>query len=641
MKKLLLVVVLALLIFCIPGSAFADEAYDILSDDVHITVSENNIMTVEETLHVNFTQQRHGIYYYVQYQGTALHDINGEVIETKYNYDVYDFSAGQDPFDLSTESDSYGSYVSARIGDPNQLVFGEKEYVISYKCNLGDNGFDNFDEFYGTVILCGYGDTIENASFVIDLPKDFDESLVNVVLGDFSSYSEEVAWEKDGNSIKGYALRPLQSGERITVRAVFPDDYFVGESNPGSGWSLIAYLASGICVLAAAILWIVFGNDNRIFPTVEFYAPDGMTSAEAGYVIDGCVDDKDVISLILYWADKGNLKISEKEKDFELIKLKDLPDQAKSFEKNMFAKLFQNGDAVYVSSLKQSFYTTMASTKSSVTNYFESSPKRRVFTTASKRARSAMAVITMIPIAVIAFLYCQQQMDSILWALALAVLVGWLISLPVFVLADVFEKWRSTSTGKRLGKLILSVAFLTAVFALYIFAFPSFFDSVVINGAIEIALVTAAATLIMTVFTVIMRKRTKQGDEWFAKLLGFKNFIEKAEKDRILLLVEENPSYFYNVLPYAYVLGVTDKWAKNFEGIGIQPPDWYSGYRMSTFNTILFASYMSRNLSGFQSAMTSRPSGGHAGGGGSFGGGFGGGGFSGGGFGGGGAGGSW
>ncbi len=74
-----------------------------------------------------------------------------------------------------------------------------------------------------------------------------------------------------------------------------------------------------------------------------------------------------------------------------------------------------------------------------------------------------------------------------------------------------------------------------------------------------------------------MRKRSEQGNKWYGQLLGFKNFIDKAEKDRLSCWCEQNPSYFYNVLPYAYVLGVTDKWAKNFESIGIQPPMWLSG----------------------------------------------------------------
>lgn len=36
----------------------------------------------------------------------------------------------------------------------------------------------------------------------------------------------------------------------------------------------------------------------------------------------------------------------------------------------------------------------------------------------------------------------------------------------------------------------------------------------------------------------------------------------------------QDPTYFYDILPYTYVLGVSDKWIKQFETIGLQSPDW-------------------------------------------------------------------
>ena len=56
---------------------------------------------------------------------------------------------------------------------------------------------------------------------------------------------------------------------------------------------------------------------------------------------------------------------------------------------------------------------------------------------------------------------------------------------------------------------------------------------------------------------VFMTQRTKSSIELMGKILGLKNFIEKAELNRINILVEENPNYFYNILPYAYVMGLT------------------------------------------------------------------------------------
>ena len=31
------------------------------------------------------------------------------------------------------------------------------------------------------------------------------------------------------------------------------------------------------------------------------------------------------------------------------------------------------------------------------------------------------------------------------------------------------------------------------------------------------------------------------------------------------MMVEKNPNFYYDVLPYAYVLGVSDKWIKNLD----------------------------------------------------------------------------
>ena len=646
MRKILLVIAAMLVMLCFPAAGNAAGDYDVLSYDVHVTVSENNIAEVTETITLDYFQPLHGFYYYLQYKGTAYREIDDEWVSSKYHHNIYNFDVNGYKYSTSRED----GYLIAKIGDADKLVSGKQTYVITYRCDMGDNGYDTFDEFYRNIIYWEPGYTIENASFTIDLPKDFDASLVGVTLGEYGyAYTQDVDWQKDGNTISGRATRPVSGGETITVRATFPDDYYVGESDMEALWKTVIWVVSGTCVLLALLLWLIFGKDNRIYPTVEFYAPDSMTPAEVGYIIDGCVDNKDVIALLLYWADKGCIKIVEEEKGkFSFVKLSGLPDQAKQFERTMFDKLFKASDTVSVSSLKQTFYTTMESTKTGVTNFFEGSQKRRVFTKASKTARGFMGLLTILPLAAAIFVLIYGDSDNWLWALGISAVVGWVATRPVFVVAELLEKWRSTRPVTRTVKLILYLLLLLIVFAMYIFVVPA----VLVDGDgfafVPLLLMTCGATFIMMLLTVIMRKRTKQGDIWLGKILGFKNFIDKAEKDRIIRLVEENPSYFYNVLPYAYVLGVTNKWAKKFEGIGVEPPQWYSGYYGSSmFNTILFTSLITRNMSGFQTAMTSRPStssyrgGGYGGGYRGGGGGFGGGGFSGGGFGGGGGGGSW
>ena len=99
--------------------------------------------------------------------------------------------------------------------------------------------------------------------------------------------------------------------------------------------------------------------------------------------------------------------------------------------------------------------------------------------------------------------------------------------------------------------------------------------------------------------------RTEESHKNLEKITGFKKFLETAEKDRLEMLVHEDPKYFYNILPFAYVLGVSDKWVNKFENIAIEPPEWYSGRDVFTAATMWHA--MDRTLSSAASAMSSAP----------------------------------
>ena len=119
--------------------------------------------------------------------------------------------------------------------------------------------------------------------------------------------------------------------------------------------------------------------------------------------------------------------------------------------------------------------------------------------------------------------------------------------------------------------------------------------------------------LVMVICLKYLPKRTPYGNEILGKLKGFKNFLETAEKDKLEAMVMENPEYFYNILPYAYVLGVSDKWIKKFESISLQAPSWYDS--PNTFDMRTFGTFMNSTMSSAQSNMSYSDSGGSSGGG--------------------------
>ncbi len=148
-----------------------------------------------------------------------------------------------------------------------------------------------------------------------------------------------------------------------------------------------------------------------------------------------------------------------------------------------------------------------------------------------------------------------------------------------------------------------------------------------------------SVTVALMIMMAFMDKRTKQGNEWLGQILGLKEFILTAEKDRLELLVKDDPSAFYHILPYAYVLGISDTWSDKFEDLIIEQPDWYeSTMPYPSFSSIYWWHRFNRSFHAMSASASYIPQAKGGSGGGSIGGISGGGGFSGGGFGGGGGG---
>jgi uncharacterized membrane protein len=413
--------------------------------------------------------------------------------------------------------------------------------------------------------------------------------------------------------INGQVITILAPGEGVTMRLTLPDGYFIVEE-PGVGLGLIAIFL--IFLAAAFVLFFLFGKDKKVYTTVEVSAPEGITPAEAGYIIDGQADAKDVVSLIIYWANKGYLTIESGKKDqFTLIKVKDSDDKMKPYERYMFTELFKDRNKVTAKDLKYNFHDTISNVYLDIKDYF-STPTTKLYTKAGDIAKGISYTLAGLTVG----LMFGKGLSDYFWSF-LAGLIGGVIAFAfTFFLAALIGYAAEKSRGSTKIRVILSII-LYVLFILIMMIVAA-----LCTGQPIAAAVAAIVASVIGIVGSYAKKRTDQGNRWLGQILGLKRFIKVVEKNRIEMMVEENPSLFYDVLPYAYALGVTDKWANKFKGITVPPPSWYSGTDYTMFNTIVFVSLLNHNLHSFQSNMTSTPPSDSASGGG-----FGGGGFSGGG----------
>jgi hypothetical protein len=71
-----------------------------------------------------------------------------------------------------------------------------------------------------------------------------------------------------------------------------------------------------------------------------------------------------------------------------------------------------------------------------------------------------------------------------------------------------------------------------------------------------------------------MAKKTKKGVEMYKRILGFKEFLERVDEDRLKRMMEEDPRKLERMLPYAIVLGVEDKWMDKIRDIVYYVQSW-------------------------------------------------------------------
>lgn len=138
--------------------------------------------------------------------------------------------------------------------------------------------------------------------------------------------------------------------------------------------------------------------------------------------------------------------------------------------------------------------------------------------------------------------------------------------------------------------------------------------------------------IIIIVFSFIMPSRTIKGVLAKEHILGFKEYLSVAERDRIRFhnAPEKNPERFEKLLPFAMALGVEKEWARQFEGIYQNEPSWYASPTGQPFRPDMLASSIRSFSSSANAAISYKPSSASSGGsgfsGGGSGGGFGGGG---------------
>ena len=583
-------------------SLFAATDWYIESYDVKITVGNNAVHHIEETIDVYFEGPHHGIVREIPVDYTKYNGMTAHISNLKCS-DSY-----------SAETDN-GYYVM-QIGSSSKTYRQESvRFVISYDYDLGADTNDGYDELYLNIIGVDWECPIQSATFSMTIPYVDDagyadkEAFYNQVYknthitsGSYGSGISNVKAYLEQNSDGSLRIfgsdSNMGSYEGITIRIDLPEGWYKGAREPWDYRPIMRIVHPVVCILLlglAILLWATYGHDNTPIIVARFKPPKDFSPLLVGYVADSTVDDKDVISMLFYWADEGLLSIEEKKGDkYEFTKLKNIEDYAIENGKNipnlevtLFNGFFKNcdvGEKITFKNLeKNNFYETIVKTKTETKRFF--SGERSLLDKKSVKVSGLMALLSALPVITGALrMGLYENGDGLITSLAIGAGL-FLINLGAF--DSLFKKWhlRKSNVPKLIGSFIPSVL----VFGMLVGVDFMMHDQLsILHNLLTVIGCTGTA-----LFSVIIVKRSKYGDEVLEETLGFREFIDKAEIDQLKMMIESDPDFYYRILSFAIVLGLENKWAKKFDGMIVQEPTWFTG--LSPFD-IYYLSRMSSRM---------------------------------------------
>ena len=467
-----------------------------------------------------------------------------------------------------SENRSSGNLV-LKIGDPNLTVSGEQKYKINYSLERVINHFSDHDEFYWNVTGNDWPVPIEKLVFGIKYPEGAEITQDVCYVGAYGSAQEDCKIDSGKNFATFTSNNALNPGEGFTVASAIKTGFL----KPYPFYSILGwFLADNWAYLIPFLVlgWLIYNylKNGRDPGGKKTIVPEFALPDSLRPAVLGTLYDE---------------KVDTRDISAVIIDL--------AVRGYLKIKEIENKNILGIKSKDYQFVDT-GKNQNDLVNYekeimdgiFEEGKTVKLSDLKNKFYTHVKDIQNDLYREVVDRKYFLKNPNSV----------------------------RGTYLG--IGAILMFLGFFIGPTLGMISNFASWIFVFVVSGILFIA------------FSFVMPKRTNLGAETNRKIKGFRLYMYTAERYREQF--NEKEKIFERYLPYAMVFGIVKEWAKKFEGMQIEQPDWYQGN--GVFNAIIFANVMSSMQNDMNSALVSNPSSAGSGGsgfsGGGAGGGFGGGG---------------
>ena len=565
--------VLLLVMLSATGSLAAQRSYSIERFDSRIRVNRDASIDVTETITARFVGSYNGLYRTIPIKYRNAQGLNWTLGVA--------LQSARDPNgqDLRTETSREGANVKYKVWIPGASN-ADRTIVLRYHATNGLRFFDEHDELYWNVTGDAWEVPIKAATTEIELPPGANGLRAIAFNGVYGSTTRDARVTITGHEVWIAMPHSLEYHEGLTAVVGWDKGLVTAPTaadrvleTVSSNWPLLIPIPVFLLAFAS---WWRRGRDPRRRPiAVQYEPPPKMSPAEAGTLLDNSVDMRDITATMVDLAVRGTMRIEETQNPKIL-------------------GLFGGGTEYSLHRLKP-----VSAGSSDGLAPHESSVYSGIFVGHGE-------VVPLSELKDEFYTRLPAIRDAVFDALTGN---GFYRSRP----DKVKQNWIGAAVG---------VGLLVAIGGTYL-------SKLMLLTPVPFIIAAIASVLILVIFAQIMPARTEAGTRALEQVLGFEEFLRRVESEHLKRIIIGHPELFDKYLPYAMAFGVEKQFARAFEGIYTQAPQWYVGPNMAAFNVSHFSNNMSHLSTVAATTMSSSPrssSGSGFGGGGSSGGGGGGGG---------------
>lgn len=406
-------------------------------------------------------------------------------------------------------------------------------------------------------------------------------------------------------------------------------DEMLNSSFANSIWSWITIIIS----MLTLILSIVIFRKEQIkaksdILELKTHPPMDKNSAEVEYICRGFSSGRGVMSLLIYLANKGYIKIKPevetkmlvKQPGFRITKLKEYDGNDEN-EKKFMEGLFKNRKAInskayelmkenkeigqtldyegYENSFKRAEQIYSSESFNEVTYYDLNNCFYKVSRNIredinSRGTKERKKIITKSQLIIYFFALTIFVLSTIMlthkvfpegddWMATY--LVAGIFGLPVVLIShkEIMDKHNNviTSIKKHKSNKKFMTIWLGGVLALIayilLYAYGEYIPSTLETISVIFSFIAVFIEICCSQKISIPNDISSLDDD-VKNILGFVKFIENADRSNLEKIQSENLNYCYDIYPYAYSLGITEKWEEKFKNVVNRAPEWCEGF---------------------------------------------------------------